>query len=69
MRFSMTPLLMHSEAVPPRARDALRAAWHEPPESREAALESAARVLYRETELDCGETRDLIGLPSIGDCA
>jgi hypothetical protein len=68
MRFSMTPLLMHSEAVPRRARDALKAAWGEPPERREAALESAARVLYRETELDCGETRDLIGLAPTGCC-
>jgi len=67
MMFSMTPLLMHSDAVPPSARAALRAAWQEPPERRDAALESAARVLYRETELDCGETRDLIGLPP-GPC-
>ena len=68
MTFSMTPLLMHSNAVPARARDALKAAWSEPPERRDAALESAARVLYRETELDCGEARDLIGLPPGGCC-
>lgn len=67
MVFSMASLLIHSEAVPTEARAALVAATREPPERREAALESAARILYRETDLDCGEARDLVGLPP-GTC-
>ena len=68
MNFTMVPLLMHSDAVPPVARDALRAAFHAPPERRNAELLSAVRVLYRETELDCGEAKELVGLSSCATC-
>lgn len=68
MRFSMAPLLIHSDAVPPEARNALQAASLAAPERRDAQLESAARVLYRETGLDCGEARELVGLPPGGGC-
>ena len=68
MGLSMVPLLIHSNAVPAGARDALRAAQLAPPERREAALHDALRVLYRETDLDCGEARDLLGLAPGADC-
>ncbi len=29
---------------------------------------AAARVIYRETELDCAEARDLVGLSGAGCC-
>ena len=62
MAFSVAPLLIHSEAVPQGARAALRAAMSGSSEQRDAALQSAAHILYMETELDCGEVRDLVGL-------
>ena len=68
MKFTMVPLLMHSEAVPPVARDALRTAFLAPPERRDAELLSAVRVLYRETELDCGEAKELVGLSTCATC-
>ena len=66
MAFSMAHLLMHSDAVPPEARDALKEATSGPPERRSAALESAARILHREGNLDCRDARDLVGLPPGG---
>jgi len=67
MAFSLAPLLVHSEAVPTLARQALAAATSAPPESRDELLEAAARVLYRETDLGCGDVRELVGLPP-GTC-
>ena len=67
MGFTMVALLMNSDSVPPAAREALKRAHLGPREHRTALLESAARVLYRETDLDCGEARDLVGL-SEGSC-
>jgi hypothetical protein len=68
MNFSMLPLLVHSESVPVGARNALRAAYVAPPERRDAELIAAARVLFQETDLDCVEARDLVGLPACGSC-
>jgi hypothetical protein len=68
MGFTMIPLLIHSDSVPQAARDALRLANAAPPETRAVALENAARVLYRETDLECGEVRDLVGLPNTNGC-
>jgi hypothetical protein len=68
MALSIVPILIHSQAVPEEARDALRAASFGPPERREAELESAARVLATETDLDCSEARELVGLSTDGDC-
>lgn len=68
MGFTMAPLLINSDAVPPAAREALRQAYLGPQEQRDAQLESAARVLYRETELDCSEARELLGLSGGGSC-
>ena len=68
MGFSVLPLLIHSKAVPVEARMALRAAALGPREQRDAALLSAARILWKETELDCGEVRDLVGLVRDESC-
>jgi len=64
MEFTLVPLLIHSDAVPDGARAALKAALVAPPEHRQAELELAARVLFRETELDCRDVRELVGLRS-----
>jgi hypothetical protein len=64
---SLTPLLMHSDAVPTEARSALRAAYEAPPDHRTAELKTAARALYEGTDLECGEVLELVGLPE-GAC-
>lgn len=66
MAFSLAPLLIHSESVPFKAREALRAISGAPLEHRASALRSAAKVLYSETSLDCGDAMELVGLP--GGC-
>jgi hypothetical protein len=68
MSFTMAPLLMHSDQVPAEARDALKAAYEGPPEQRDAMLESAARILYAETELECDDALELVGLSDDGCC-
>jgi hypothetical protein len=68
MSFSIAPLLLHSDHVPAGARDALRAAYEAPPAERARHLESAARILYNEVELDCSDARELVGLDSAGCC-
>lgn len=67
MAFSLAPLLVHNEAVPLLAREALRAAHDAGPEEREEMLEHAARILYRETDLECRDARELVGLAQ-GTC-
>ena len=67
MAMSMAPLLMHSEHVPAEARDAIRAAYDAPAAERSAGLESAARIIHRETGLACADVRELVGLPD-GEC-
>jgi hypothetical protein len=62
MSFSVAPLLIHSDAVPPAVRQALRAAHDGPTRERGRHLESAARILHRDLALDCGEARELVGL-------
>jgi hypothetical protein len=62
MSFTMAPLLMHSDEVPPAARAALRAAYDVPAERRIELLESAARILYEETDLDCRDIHELVGI-------
>ncbi|HEV8547479.1 MAG TPA: hypothetical protein VGQ57_00600 [Polyangiaceae bacterium] len=68
MAISMMPLLIHSEAVSPKVRAALKAAVLSPPEVRSAELETAARLLHREASLDCRDIRDLVGLWPHKDC-
>jgi hypothetical protein len=65
---SMAPILMHSESVPESARDALREASSAEPESREALLTTAAKILHRETGLPCDDVRELVGLHDEGGC-
>lgn len=69
MSFSMGSLLIHSDGIPPGARDALRAAHRAGGgERRGEMLESAARVLHRETGLDCRDARELVDLAPDGCC-
>jgi hypothetical protein len=68
MGFSVAPLLMASESVPALARSALRAAYDAPADQRRPHLENAARVLYRELDLDCSDARELVGLPAGEGC-
>jgi hypothetical protein len=69
MSMSMAPLLMHSEQVPAEAREAIRAAYDAPAQHRTARLEAAARVLHQTTGLECGDVRELVGLPGDRPCA
>ena len=69
MTFSIASLLLHSDSVPDRARAILRAAYAAPLERRSPYLESAARILYQELDLDCSDARELVGLPSAGSCS
>lgn len=62
MSLSLLPLLLHHDDVPPTARAALRATCGADADQRRAQLELAARVLCRETDLDCAEARELVGL-------
>ena len=62
MAFSLAPLLIHSESVPIKAREALRAVNTAPLEHQRSALHSAAKVLYSETSIDCGDAMELVGL-------
>jgi hypothetical protein len=68
MSFSLAPLLLHDDHVPAGARDALRAAHDAPPAERTHLLESAARILFVETDVDCGDARELVGLAGQGRC-
>jgi hypothetical protein len=64
MSFSMTPLLLHRQDLPDALRLALRAAYAEPVEQqRTPHLESAARILRHQLDLDCRDARELVGLP------
>lgn len=68
MSLSMAPLLMYSPDVPASVREVLQAAYTvERPEARADLLQTAARLLYSETELACSDVRELVGLPD-GDC-
>ena len=62
MAFSLAPLLMHSDSIPPNAREALRSASVAPAEQRKSALVSAARILYSETSIDCRDAMEIVGL-------
>ncbi len=68
MSFSVAPLLLHSDHVPLTARHALRAAYDAPVEERTTHLESAARILHRELDLNCVDARELVGLFAEGSC-
>jgi len=59
---SMTPLLIHSDSVPPSAKAALREATVAPPESHKELLIIAAKALHTETGLPCEDVLELVGL-------
>lgn len=69
MSFSVAPLLLHSAQIPAAARLALRAAYDAPAEERAPHLESAARILNRDLDLDCRDARELVGLSTDGNCS
>jgi hypothetical protein len=62
MSFSLASLLVFEEDVPASARRALFAAIHAPASERLGHLEAAARALSHETQLDCSDARELVGL-------
>ena len=62
MAFSLAPLLIHSESVPRKAREALQAVSSARPADKRSALHVAARALFLETSLDCGDAMELVGL-------
>lgn len=68
MKFTMAPLLAHSEHVPESSRAALRAAMAATDEDRRVLLASAARTLHHETGLACSDALELVGLDG-GTCA
>jgi len=68
MAINVASLLVHSDAVSGPARQALIEASRAAPEEREAKLQSAAKLLYAETDLECSEVRDLVGLPASASC-
>ena len=65
----MLPLLVHSSAVSAGAKSALLVAQASPPETRVAALKSAARVLHSETGLECRDVLEIVGLEDNGVCS
>ena len=62
MSFTMASLLAHSEQIPVAARDAIRRAQQGPPACRVERLESAARILQRETGVGCPDALELVDL-------
>jgi ferric-dicitrate binding protein FerR (iron transport regulator) len=68
MAFSITRLLLHSSAVPPEARDALKSAMETEPEHRAVWLERALRLLHAGTDIDCDDARELVGIAQCEGC-
>ena len=66
MSFSIAPMLIHSSDISPRVRAAIADAYSAAPDQRTTQLEAAARLLHRDTGLECEDVRELIGLP--GGC-
>ena len=60
----MLPLLVYSNAMSEGARRALLAAQTSSPETRAAALKSAAHLLHGETGLECRDVMEIVGLDS-----
>jgi hypothetical protein len=67
MAMSMSSLLIHSHAVSSDVRAALEAAEHAPVEIRAVARKDAARLLVRESTIDCRDARELVDLAP-GSC-
>jgi hypothetical protein len=66
MSFKMASLLVHSDDVPPSAREALRAAHEVGAENREQLLEAAARILHDEVGIGCADACELVDLGAGG---
>jgi hypothetical protein len=66
MSFSMAPLLMYSPDLPAPIRDELRAAYAVEPAQRDGHLAAAARLIHAELAVECGDARELVGLPAGG---
>jgi hypothetical protein len=62
MALSMTTILLHSHAVSSDVRAAIQAAELAPAEGRAVALKNAARLLVRESTIDCRDARELVDL-------
>lgn len=62
MAMSMSSILVHSHAVSTDVRAALEAAEHEPAETRAVARTQVARLLVRESTIDCRDARELLDL-------
>ena len=62
MSLQMASLLVHSEHVPAAVRDALRAAHGGGSARKAELLESAARILQRESGVECRDARELVDL-------
>lgn len=62
MSISIATLLVHDDGVPAAARAAIRDALGSPVPVRERLLEAAARILHRETDVNCADARELVGL-------
>lgn len=62
MSLSMAPLLMHSSDLSLPVRQALQAAHAADPDEREDRLAEAAELLFQETQLECADVRELVGL-------
>ncbi len=67
-RLSFAPLLLHGDLVPEGTRDALRSAYAAPEDARDDLLRDAARVFARETDLECTDVRELVGLGADFSC-
>jgi hypothetical protein len=62
MALNISSLLVHDEAVPARARAAILAAKNLSGARKVESLRSAARALREETDIDCGDAMELVGL-------
>lgn len=52
----MAPLLVHSPDLPSGVRAALREAF------ADSSLDVAARILYANSDVDCADARELVGI-------
>lgn len=68
MTLSLLPLLIHEHDLPAAARTAIALAQRATPADRTALLEVAAWSLTRDTELDCADAYELLGLTAPGGC-
>jgi hypothetical protein len=60
----MASLLIHDPDLSAPVREAIQAAHASRPDARDDLLAEAARLLYRETSLECADVRELVGLSS-----